>query len=115
VPIKKVKRDTKKRPMEPEDDVVDDDEIDEAAIDRDFCMARLAAARASLQAACNAVDEALVLFVNPDEDSDGTEREENLSDALEAVGAATIALQQAEAVYEEVDPELGEPDDEDED
>lgn len=102
-------------------EVVDEaeDEADEDdAIERDFVMARLAAARTSFQAAIDAIDEALALFVNPDDDDDGGEREELVDTAVEAAGAGTIALQSAETAWGEADESvaaLGEPDGDNED
>lgn len=104
---------------EPDDDEdEDDDEI--AVTDRDFVMARLAAGRTAAQDAVHAIDEALGLFLAPDDDKKGKERKELIATALEAVGVAARALECAEENVDEYDPEEGEPwdveeDDEDED
>ena len=85
---------------------------------RDFVMARLAAARASAQSAISAIDDALVLFVDPDDDEGGGEREEMIGEALEAIGGATRALESAEKEFETLEDaelETGEPWDDKED
>lgn len=85
---------------------------------RDFVMARLAAGRAAAQSAINSIDEAINLFVNPDQDKNGNERTEEIADALEALGVACRALEAAEPELDDVDMTQGEPweeDDEDED
>lgn len=84
-------------------------------------MARLAAARVSAQSAVNAIDEALELFIEVDEDAKGKDRTELVETALESVGCATRALEAAEEALPGVDFEECEPwdesddDDEDED
>ena len=90
--------------------------------ERDFVMARLGSARASAQAAIDAIDEVLNLFNNPDEDKKGKERTELVTDALEAIGASTRALEMAESTMDQVDflecepwDEDGEPEEEEED
>jgi hypothetical protein len=103
------------KPIEP------DDEIE--VTDRDFVMARLAAGRTAAQDALHAIDEALGLFLSPDDDKKGKERKECITTALEALGVAARALECAEENADEYDPEEGEPwdvedddeDDEDED
>jgi hypothetical protein len=70
---------------------------------RDFVMARLAAARLSLQAAMDAVDETLALYVEPEDDEDGKDRKESLSIALECAGAGSRALESAEQHQDRVD------------
>ena len=87
---------------------------------RDFVMARLAAARASAEAAIQAIDDAVTLFVNPQDDKKGKERAELVESALEALGCATRAAESAEEVLGQVDPLEIEPwdddgDDDDED
>ena len=76
---------------------------------RDFVMARLAAGRAAAQAAINAIDESLNLFVNPDEDKSGNERTTEVAEALEALGVACRAIESAEAMLDDVDFSEGEP------
>jgi hypothetical protein len=90
----------------------EDSHPDVELTERDFVMARLAAARAASQSAITAIDEMLNLFVNPDQDRSAKEREECLDEALEAMGCATRALESAEMVYGELDDEdleAGEP------
>lgn len=71
---------------------------------RDFVMARLAAARLSLQGAIEAIDDTLALYVEPEDDEDGEGRKESLSVALELAGAGSRALESAEQHQERVDP-----------
>lgn len=99
---------------EREDDDDDEDEDVEAEAVRDFVMARLGAAAASLTAARNAVDTALECFVNPDSDAKGKERREAIEEALEGAGAAARALEAANEEIENVDFEIGEPWEDDE-
>ncbi len=82
---------------------------------RDFVMARMAAARAAAQSAITAIDDALNLFVNPDQDRKGKERTEMVGEALEALGCACRALEMGEAALDQVDMEEPEPWDEDDD
>lgn len=70
---------------------------------RDFVMARLAAARLSLQGAIEAIDDTLALYVDPEDDQDGSDRKETLSAALECAGAGSRALESAEQHQENVD------------
>lgn len=95
----------------PEPEIVD---VDEAEGDRDYVMARLASASVSLKASAEAIDEALALFNNPDDDKKGKERKELVATALETAGCATRALEAAEGLIPNVDFELGEPWDDDE-
>lgn len=80
---------------------------------RDFVMARLAAARSSLQAALDAIDESVALFVDPEDDRSGDTRKEAISEALECTGAGSRALESAEQAIEHVDPLEIEPWEED--
>ncbi len=81
---------------------------------RDYTMARLAAARAAFAAGIDAIDDAIGLFVDPDDDDDGSERKEMIETALEHAGAAARALECAEEVIDHIDPEECEPWDADE-
>lgn len=80
---------------------------------RDFAMARLAAARSCAQSVTSAIDEALILFLDPDEDDDGAERVQMIEDALDLAGSCARALESAHEVMPLVDPEECEPWDED--
>ncbi|HEY4266778.1 MAG TPA: hypothetical protein VGM94_01170 [Galbitalea sp.] len=82
---------------------------------RDFVMARLAAARASAQAAIDAIDECIAIFVNPDDDKAGKERAELVDAALESVGAASRALESAESTFDQADMKECEPWEDDDD
>ena len=84
-----------------------------ASAARDATMARLAAARSCAQATVDAIDEALVLFVDPDEDDDGGERVELIETALEQAGMASRALEAAQTDIKSIDAEECEPWDED--
>lgn len=83
--------------------------------ERDFVMARLAAARVLAQSALEAIDEATLLCVHPEDDAKGRKRSDALGGALELVGAATRALEAAEQVLPDIDNEEGEPWDDDDD
>ena len=93
--------------------------------ERDYFMARLAACRTSLQAATELVDEVLGYTVDPSDDKAGKKRDEALDAAEEAIGEATLSLEEAARVWSdddsEVDPAEGEdyeevdPDDDDDD
>lgn len=76
---------------------------------RDFVMARLAAARLSLQAAVDAIDETTALYVDPEDDESGEDRKESLSVALECAGAGSRALEAAEQHQNKVDLQEIEP------
>lgn len=76
---------------------------------RDAFMARLASARASSQAALDAIDEAIALCVDPSEDDDGEEREDLVDAAIEAAGCTSRALEAASDVIEDIDAAAGEP------
>lgn len=102
------------RRIEREPESADGDDESEFS-ERDFVMARLAAARNSLQAAIDAIDEAVGLYVNPDDDAKGKERAELVDTAVDAVGVASRCLEAAEEMVDEVDPQECEPwEDEDE-
>ena len=106
-------------PPPPDDEDDDEDEID--ATDRDFVMARLAAGRTAAHDAVTMIDEALSIMIAPEDDAKGKKRKECITDALEALGVATRAMECAEENVDEYDPTEGEPwdeeveDDEDED
>ncbi len=93
--------------------VVAEVEIDEST--RDTVMARLAAARSCAAAVVDAIDEAIALFVEPEEDDDASERLELIETALETAGMASRALEAAKEAMPGVDPEECEPWDEDAD
>lgn len=91
--------------------------IDVGPTERDYVMARLAAARVAAQDAVGAIDEAMGMFVHTDEDTKGTKRGELVQVVLEALGDASRAMESAEEAMEDIDPEEREPweeDDEDE-
>lgn len=85
---------------------------------RDFVMARLAAAQASARAALANIDDAIMFFVNPDDDKSGKDRRELVESALEEIGCASRALESADQTIREGDVDMSEPepweDDEDE-
>lgn len=88
-----------------------DDKVAEGT--RDYVMARLAASRACLAAAVDSIDEAMSLFVDTSDDKKGRDREELVDSALESAGMGTRALECAQEKIDYVDPQLGEPWDED--
>lgn len=101
---------TKEREPDDKDDEGDDEE---GLAARDDAMARLGGALASLKVAEDSVTTALALFVNPDEDDEGEEREEAMNEALEAAGAASRGIEAALKAFEDADVEAGEPWEED--
>lgn len=80
---------------------------------RDFVMARVAAARLSSQAAQDAMDELIGLFLTPEDDPKGKKRKEALGAALEQLGYATRAMESAEDALPHVDNDEGEPGEDD--
>lgn len=88
-----------------------EEDEEDAALNRDFLMARVGSAQVSLRAALSALDDFMALCVNPDEDKGGEERRELVDTALEAAGCATRALEAVEPVLEsaELEFEIGEP------
>lgn len=82
---------------------------------RDYVMARLLAARKEAQAAIEAIDDAVTNFVEPEEDDDLAERTELVDAAIEHAGALSRALESAQEILPQVDPEECEPWDEDAD
>lgn len=86
-------------------------ELDVSA--RDYVMARLSAARSAAASAIDAIDDAIGIFVEPDDDEDGSERKELVDAALEHIGVATRALETADEILPQVDNAECEPWDED--
>lgn len=84
---------------------------------RDYVMARVAAARASAQAAVELCDAVIDHCVDPTKDKNAKQRLECLEGATEALGAASRSLEEATEVVvldDEFDPGEGEDyDDED--
>ena len=79
---------------------------------RDFIMARLAAAHGHISVASEACDAAISLFMYPEEDKEGKEREEALEALLDTSGDLSRACEQAQEMLEGMDKEelsLGEP------
>lgn len=88
---------------------------EERTLARDFTLARLAVCRGHLASSMAALDEALALFADPDEDAKGKDRKELLEGIDESLGGAATALQMAQVSWEDCDPAEGEPDPDDED
>lgn len=76
---------------------------------RDFFLARCAAARSSAAAMIDAIDEMVALCMDGDEDLKLRERKEALGEALELAGATSRALECAEEMIDRVDPKEIEP------
>ncbi|MBT8454159.1 MAG: hypothetical protein KJO40_19505 [Deltaproteobacteria bacterium] len=83
---------------------------EEQAAARDFVMARLGACRGAMAAASEALDQALGLFLMPDEDTKGKERVKLIELVDDCLGEAARAVQAAGELFEELDPAEGEPD-----
>ena len=92
-----------------------DDEIDPASVARDYTMARLAAARVHVTAAAEAIDAFHFAMVDPESDPKGKDRAVYLETCDDALGAAALSVHAAQAAWEDVDPEEGEPEDDEED
>jgi predicted ATP-grasp superfamily ATP-dependent carboligase len=75
-------------------------------------MARMAAARSCAQNAIDQIDEAIAMFVAPDEDKSGAKRTECVEIALEQLGCATRAMECAESAMPDIDESEEEPWDE---
>lgn len=69
----------------------------------DQAMARLAAARTLAMSAIESIDEALSHMVDPSDDQKGDARAELVEEALEALGGASRALEQAQIPLEDTD------------
>lgn len=82
-------------------------ELDTTPTRRDFVMARLAAARNCAMAIVEGIDEITSLMVGAEDDLD--DRIEALAEALDAAGSCARALEAAERVLPEIDPEQPEP------
>ena len=81
-------------------------------------MARLAVAQTQLSGSSELVAEALVNFIDPDEDGDGAERLEAIDSAMMGCHAAASALSVARSALSEMSDEemaVAEPDDLDDD
>lgn len=76
---------------------------------RDFVLARLAASRNAAQAAIDAIDETVALFMDPSEDPGGDERKKLMDGVLQALQDATAAAECGEAELGEVDMKEVEP------
>ena len=85
--------------------------------ERDFIMARLAAARAHASNAAESIDSCISLFLFPDEDKDGSARTEALDIISEAAGEISRSVEMAQSILETLNKEQlseEEPDDEEE-
>lgn len=87
---------------------------EEMSINRDFVMARLAAALSELDRAKSSVLATIDAFVNPDDDPKGEDRADHLSEALDRASGAVRALEMADEPLD-IDPEEAEPWDDEED
>lgn len=87
---------------------------EEQSAARDFVMARLAAARGQVTLAAGAIDDALQLFVDPDDDRTGKDRAAAIETADAALADAARAVQLAGAELGNIDPQEAEPDADDE-
>jgi len=87
------------------------------AEERDFIMARLAAAHGHISGATEACDAAISLFLYPEEDKDGKERANAIDALLDAAGEISRAAEQAQEILETCNKEelaQGEPESPDE-
>jgi len=100
----------KKKDAEPEQL----DAEDKAAA-RDYMLARLAACRSAIDDAKTTCDALIAATVDPEANGDekGKRRENGFEDLDDALGRAAIASGAAREAWGDVDPEMGEPDDDD--
>jgi hypothetical protein len=73
------------------------------AQERDFIMARLAAARGHIYVATEALDDCINGFLFPAEDKDGSERSEALDIVSSAAGELSRAVESAQTLLESLD------------
>ena len=69
---------------------------------RDYCMARLAAARSNLQTSIEALDGCVDFFMDTDEDNEGDNRREAMDIALDAAGEGSRSIEQAQAMFDKM-------------
>lgn len=74
------------------------------AENRDFIMARLGAARALASAAGEALDSCIILFISPEDDKKGTERNDCLEIVSDIAGDLSRSIEMAQACMAEIDP-----------
>lgn len=86
---------------------------EERSAARDFVMARLAAARGQLSAATGALDDALILFVETDDDRTGKKRAELIEAVDASIAEAARGVQLAMSELDAIDPKETEPEPED--
>ena len=72
---------------------------------RDFILARLAAARGILAAASESLDSCIVQFIFPDDDKSGKERNEALEALADAAGDLSRSIELAQAGMEAISKE----------
>ena len=77
---------------------------------RDFVLARLAVCDAMLANARETLQGIVNHFVDPDDDPDGATRKELLASADDWIGEAARAVQAAQELAVDIDPQEGEPD-----
>ncbi len=80
------------------------------AEERDFVMARLAAARAHTARITAGIDTCIDYFLYPEEDEDGEGRKEVLDELLDDIGGLTRSIDAAQSLIGEIDPKEEEPD-----
>lgn len=80
---------------------------------RDYVLARLAICRGALASASMAIDEAVLMFLEPSDDKRGEGRSGLLEGIDSAIGDAARAIQAAMPAMEDIDPKEGETDPED--
>lgn len=78
--------------------------------ERDFVLARLAAARGFVGMIQSDLDDCLQLFLGPEEDKDGKQREEAIAIMVDSAGLLSRSLEAAQEMLSETDPKEEEPD-----
>lgn len=69
---------------------------------RDYIMARLAAARGAITAAEEVLDGCILIFMAPDEDKSGSERREALDELLDYAGDISRSVELAQEGMEDI-------------
>lgn len=90
-------------------------DAEEATAARNYALGRLAVINMNARVITEMTDEAVVLFVDPEDDQRGKRREELMQAIDEAAGELATATQNAQAAFDVVDPTEGDDDDDDDD
>ena len=81
----------------------------------DPMLARLAVARGFASRITAQIDEIIELYLMPDEDPKGEDREAMLESIIEEAGRLSRVVEKAQAIFEELDPLTPSPEETDDD